>query len=129
MPLQVDTAQVGRLTEIQDNLSARVDEAKANSWLGDVDQLLVSVSPAVRERAGSVGLVKLGRLLRGPPSATSSSWRGCCSCAGQADGFRALPRHDDFRPATSMNSSPAPRSKPIPWNSFGYAPQPKAHHP
>jgi len=42
-----------------------------------------------------VGLVKLGRLLRGPRSATSSSWKGCCSCAGQADGFRALPRHDD----------------------------------
>jgi hypothetical protein len=43
MPLQVDTAQVDRLTEIQDNLSARVDEAKANSWLGDVDQLLVTL--------------------------------------------------------------------------------------
>ncbi len=41
--LQIDPAHVGRLAEIEDNLHARVDEAKANSWLGDVDQLLVTL--------------------------------------------------------------------------------------
>ena len=41
--LQVDTTQVYRLTEIEDNLHARIDEAKANSWLGDDDQLLVTL--------------------------------------------------------------------------------------
>lgn len=41
--LQVDPAQVNQLTDIGNNLHARVEEATANSWLGDVDQLLVTL--------------------------------------------------------------------------------------
>lgn len=41
--LQVDPDQAGQLSTIGDNLHARIHEAKANSWLGDVDQLLVTL--------------------------------------------------------------------------------------
>lgn len=61
MPLQVDTAQVDRLTEIQDNLSARVDEAKANSWLGDVDQLLVTSATSTARSNRSSGCSRRSR--------------------------------------------------------------------
>ncbi len=49
--LQVDPAQAGQLDTIQANLHARVAEARANSWLGDVDQLLVTLEHLEHKQA------------------------------------------------------------------------------
>ncbi len=48
--LQVHPAQMGQLNAIEANLRARVDEAGANSWLGDVDQLLVTLGHLDRKK-------------------------------------------------------------------------------
>lgn len=44
--LQVDPSQAPRLGEIRDNLEQQVAEAKENMWLGDVDQLLLTIRHA-----------------------------------------------------------------------------------
>ncbi len=44
--LQVDPAQAHRLTEITRNLAQRVDEARINGWLGEVEGLQVSLDAA-----------------------------------------------------------------------------------
>ncbi len=49
--LQVDPAQASQLDSIEANLHARVDEARANSWLGDVDQLLVTLEHLEHKKA------------------------------------------------------------------------------
>jgi len=49
--LQVDPAQADQLDTIEDNLHARVDEARANSWFGDVDQLLLSLENLEHKKA------------------------------------------------------------------------------
>lgn len=49
--LQVDPAQASQLDTIEANLHARVDEARANSWLGDVDQLLVTIEHLEHKKA------------------------------------------------------------------------------
>jgi hypothetical protein len=61
-----DPAQHGRLTEIRDNLLARIAEAEREGWLGEVEGLQVSLAGAEeklaqlhRRRSGS-GVVNLG---------------------------------------------------------------------
>ncbi|WP_239090095.1 site-specific integrase [Sphaerimonospora thailandensis] len=44
--LRPDPTQLPRLTEIRDNLLARIDEARQQGWLGEVDGLKVSLSAA-----------------------------------------------------------------------------------
>ena len=44
--LRPDPAQVPRLTEIIENLTARLTEAHEHGWLGEVDGLEVSLSAA-----------------------------------------------------------------------------------
>lgn len=44
--LQVDPGQGNRLQEVRQNLQAQVDEAERNRWLGDVDQLRVTIQHA-----------------------------------------------------------------------------------
>ncbi|MCQ4206431.1 tyrosine-type recombinase/integrase [Streptomyces longispororuber] len=44
--LRPDSAQLPRLLEIRDNLLARIDEAREHGWLGEVDDLNVSLSAA-----------------------------------------------------------------------------------
>lgn len=41
-----DPAQRDRLTEIRDNLIARIDEAQREGWLGEVDGLQLSLAGA-----------------------------------------------------------------------------------
>ena len=64
--LRPDPAQRGRLIEVRDNLIARIDEARRNGWLGEVDGLQVSLAGA-REKltqldqlAARAGNVQLG---------------------------------------------------------------------
>lgn len=47
--LQVDSAQAGRLTEITENLHAQVAEAERHQWLGDVEQLRLTIRHADRK--------------------------------------------------------------------------------
>lgn len=44
--LRVDPAQQHRLAEIAASLADRIDEAKANGWLGEVQGLQVSLDAA-----------------------------------------------------------------------------------
>jgi hypothetical protein len=44
--LRMDPAHLARLTEIRDNLLARIDEARQQGWLGEVEGLKVSLSAA-----------------------------------------------------------------------------------
>jgi hypothetical protein len=44
--LRPDPAQRGRLIEVRENLIARIDEARRNGWLGEVDGLQVSLAGA-----------------------------------------------------------------------------------
>jgi hypothetical protein len=41
-----DPAQRGRLTEIRDNLTARITEAEREGWLGEIEGLQVSLAGA-----------------------------------------------------------------------------------
>lgn len=47
--LQVDPGQADRLNDIRSSLSAQVDEAERNHWLGDVDQLRRTIAHADRK--------------------------------------------------------------------------------
>lgn len=47
--LQVDPGQTGRLAEIRTNLENQVTEAQINQWLGDVDQLRITIAHADRK--------------------------------------------------------------------------------
>lgn len=49
--LQVDPAQAGRLADLRTNLEAQVSEAERNKWLGDVDQLRLTIQHADRKTA------------------------------------------------------------------------------
>jgi len=55
--LQVDPSQAVQLDSIEENLHARVDEARANSWLGDVDQLLVTLEHLERKKADAKAML------------------------------------------------------------------------
>lgn len=73
--LRVSPAQRARLVEIARNLSDRIEEARANGWLGEVQGLQVSLDAArvkldsldrlVRKRAGTgpveIGIPVIGR--------------------------------------------------------------------
>jgi len=47
--LRVDPAQRPRLAEITHNLTARIAEARANGWLGEVEGLKTSLEAAQRK--------------------------------------------------------------------------------
>jgi hypothetical protein len=49
--LRPDPAQRARLTEIRDNLLARIDEARREHWLGEVDGLQISLAGARQKLA------------------------------------------------------------------------------
>lgn len=48
--LQVDPAQASRLDDIRENLQHQIKEAEQNLWLGDVDQLRLTIEHADRKR-------------------------------------------------------------------------------
>jgi hypothetical protein len=64
--LRPDPASRHRLEEIRDNILARIDEARREGWLGEVDGLQVSLAGArqklaqVDELATHRGAVQLG---------------------------------------------------------------------
>jgi Phage integrase family len=64
--LRVDPAEKQRLVEIRDNMIARIAEAEQHGWLGDVEQLGVSLAAAegklaqLDERARKAATVNLG---------------------------------------------------------------------
>jgi hypothetical protein len=49
-----DPAQRGRLTEIRDNLTARIAEAEREGWLGEIEGLQVSLAGA-EEKLAQIG--------------------------------------------------------------------------
>lgn len=49
--LQIDPQQAGRLSDIQTNPEAQLQEAERNQWLGDVDQLKMTIGHADRKAA------------------------------------------------------------------------------
>jgi hypothetical protein len=61
-----DPAQQHRLTEIRDNLTARIAEAEREGWLGEIEGLKISLAGAsdklaqIDRRPQSVGAVSLG---------------------------------------------------------------------
>lgn len=48
--LQVDSAQASRMDDIRENLQHQIKEAEQNQWLGDVDQLRLTIEHADRKR-------------------------------------------------------------------------------
>jgi len=58
-----DPAQRDRLAEIRDNLTARIAEARQNSWLGEVEGLQVSLAGATEK------LAQIDRRTRSPDTA------------------------------------------------------------
>jgi hypothetical protein len=48
---QANPAQAARLDEIRNNLCAQVEEAERNQWLGDVNQLRITIDHADRKAA------------------------------------------------------------------------------
>lgn len=66
--LRVEPSQQERLVEITHNLADRIDEARANGWLGEVQGLQASLEAARTKltsldklaRNNSVGKVKIG---------------------------------------------------------------------
>ena len=48
---EVEPSQAARLNAIRDNLRAQVDEAQKNRWLGDVNQLRITIEHADRKAA------------------------------------------------------------------------------
>lgn len=48
---EVEPSQARRLDAIRNNLRAQVDEAQKNRWLGDVDQLRITIEHADRKAA------------------------------------------------------------------------------
>jgi hypothetical protein len=56
--LRVEPSQQARLVEITHNLANRIDEARANGWLGEVQGLQVSLA------AARTKLTSLDRLAR-----------------------------------------------------------------
>ena len=50
--LRVDPRQRGRLIEIIKNLAARIQEARMNGWLGEVEGLRISLNAAEAKLAG-----------------------------------------------------------------------------
>lgn len=63
--LRVDPAQRHRLDEIAANLEERIEEAKSNGWLGEVQGLQVSLEAArtklaALDRQALAGRVNLG---------------------------------------------------------------------
>lgn len=72
--LRVEPSQQARLVEITRNLADRVDEARANRWLGEVQGLQVSLEAARAKltsldrlaRNNSIGTVNIGMpIIRG----------------------------------------------------------------
>jgi hypothetical protein len=64
--LRVDPEQRTRLAEIIDNLQTRIDEARNNGWLGEVQGLQVSLDTATtklsnldRTRQTNLGMPRL----------------------------------------------------------------------
>lgn len=47
--LQVEASQANRLDEIRTNLGAQIEEARRNQWIGDVDQLRLTIEHADRK--------------------------------------------------------------------------------
>ena len=64
--LRTDPAQRPRLTEIRDNLTARIAEAEQQGWLGEAEGLRVSLAGAegklaeLDERARRASVINLG---------------------------------------------------------------------
>jgi hypothetical protein len=58
--LRPDPAQAGRLTEIIDNLAARLAEAHQQGWLGEVDGIEASLSAARHKLAAMERVAGLG---------------------------------------------------------------------
>ncbi|MGW2831548.1 hypothetical protein [Streptomyces sp. NPDC001286] len=49
--LRPDPAQQGRLTEIRDNLLARITESERGGWLGEIEGLEISLAGAQEKLA------------------------------------------------------------------------------
>jgi hypothetical protein len=61
-----DPAQCDRLTEIRDNLTARIAEAEREGWLGEVEGLKISLAGAedklaqIEQRTRNQNTIELG---------------------------------------------------------------------
>ncbi|MCB0934770.1 recombinase XerD [Mycobacterium sp. 852002-51961_SCH5331710] len=55
---EVEPTQAARLDAIRDNLRAQVDEAQKNKWLGDVNQLRITIEHADRKAARLAALTE-----------------------------------------------------------------------
>lgn len=65
--LRVDPRAKGRLQEIIANLTERIEEAKANGWLGEIEGLKTSQTAAIAK------LASLNRAERNRPGITELS--------------------------------------------------------
>jgi hypothetical protein len=63
--LRVSPSQKGRLVEIARNLADRIDEARANGWLGEVQGLQVSLD-AARKKLASLERLARNNATTGP---------------------------------------------------------------
>ena len=60
---EVEPAQAARLDEIRDNLRLQVVEAQKNRWLGDVNQLRLTIEHADRKAARLAALTEAAPVL------------------------------------------------------------------
>ena len=79
--LRPDPAQAGRLTEIIDNLNARLAEAHQRGWLGEIDGLQASLAGAEQKLATM-------RRTAGPVTATIELGPPRVSAANPATAYR-----------------------------------------
>ena len=63
---EVEASQAARLNAIRDNLRAQVDEAHKNRWLGDVNQLRITIEHADRKAARLAALTDAAPVLLAP---------------------------------------------------------------
>ncbi|MGE4362757.1 MAG: hypothetical protein AB7E41_11290 [Mycolicibacterium sp.] len=69
---EVEPSQAARLNAIRDNLRAQVDEAQKNRWLGDVNQLRITIEHADRKAARLAALTEADPMLLAPHVLTTT---------------------------------------------------------
>lgn len=119
--LRVDPKQRNRLIEIIRNLTDRIDEARANGWLGEVQGLQISLD------AARAKLVSLDRARRSGGSITQLEIpmirkQMTNSCSGPSRLYRNGPACDQWvsgHQATDQSSMPRERGSRLPDDESG----------